>query len=270
MTYPLYLPAFVSQRRTALAADGIDDCRVIAAQALAAGASEGETQRNARGNEMNEMSVTQLTQQAVKMRRNLDRDEQTGPLNTSHTTRMIELMWPQFPLLTPDDISFGQLLERLLDGYCASLSGNPGHIKGDSPLKRAGNVGHEFYLGKARKKSGDIDVLVYDPYRVADKVKRGEWRPANEVRQFAYKDSDRDLTAVFTERKGSLTAESLKARKLNARHARAESEIRARNAQLQRALDACRANDPQCDPAINAAVNETIGSIVQHAESLRR
>lgn len=230
-----YLPAFVNQHYPKLSGDGTDDCRVMVAQALVAGASAGETQRTAMGHEM---SIVQLVRQAVAMRDSLDRDEQTGPLNTSHTTRMIELMWPQFPLLTPDDIRFWELLDRIRDGHVASISGNPSRIKDtSSPLRRAGDVGHEFGLFGIRTRAGDEQLLVYDPYRRATKSKRGEWRPVQEIRQFAYRDSDQDLLAVFTEKRGSLTQERLTARRLNAKHARIEAELLERNRDLRAQLD---------------------------------
>lgn len=261
-----YLPAFVSQRRTALAADGVDDCRVIAAQALAAAASAGETQRTARGQEM---GIGQLVRQAVAMRDNLDQDEQTGPLDTSHTTRMIELMWPRFPLATPDDIGFSELVERLFDGWCASISGNPARIRGDSPLKRAGDVGHEFALMGARVKDGERQLLVYDPYLMAPKGQRGEWRPAKEVKQFAYRDSDQDLLAVFTERKGSWTEARLTARRLNAKHAVTEATLRARIDKLEARLKGCGSDD--CEQLLanaRAAAHESahVASIEWHEQ----
>jgi hypothetical protein len=225
-----YRPAFVHQHYPKLARDGKDDCRVMMAQALVAAASLGETQRTGLGHEM---SIDQLVRQAVAMRDNLDRDEQTGPLNETHTTRMIELMWPEFPLLTPDDIRFWELLERMRNRGVASISGAASRIKNQSsPLHRTSG-GHELGLFDIRGKQGDEELLVYDPWRRAGKGKRGEWRPAVEIKQFAYKDSDQDLLAVFVERRGSLTEERLTARRLNAKHAGIESELLARNAALK-------------------------------------
>jgi hypothetical protein len=65
----LYLPPHVSQRWTALAADGVDDCRVIETQRLVHHATLGETCTTARGHEM---STQRLVRQAVQLRRSLD------------------------------------------------------------------------------------------------------------------------------------------------------------------------------------------------------
>jgi hypothetical protein len=185
----LYLPPHVSQRWTALAADGVDDCRVIESQRLVHHATLGETCTTARGHEM---STQRLVRQAVQLRRSLDdpatvaKEDQVGPLDTSHARRMIAAMWPQMPRLYPADIDFRELLARLEDGHCASLSGNPARIRADSSLKRAGDVGHEVGLSGIRTRAGVVELAVDDPYRHGGKSPRVEWRPATEVRQFAY------------------------------------------------------------------------------------
>lgn len=266
VTQRAYLPAFIHQHYPKLARDGKDDCRVMMAQAYVAAATLGESQRTEMGHEK---SIDALVRQAVEMRDRLDRDEQTGPLDETHTTRMIELMWPRFPLQVPDDIRFSELMERMLDApRFASISGNASRIKDPtSPLHRTSG-GHELGLARARVKAGVNEMLVYDPWRKVGKAQRGEWRPAIEIKQFAYKDSDQDLTAVFVTRYGSLTDEALTRRRLNVTHAKVEAELLARIVRLEGDLDECQGTD--CTPLIKAGVNETVDSVVTHAEHLRR
>jgi hypothetical protein len=118
----------------------------------------------------------------------------------------------------------------------------PARIRGDSPLKRAGDVGHELGLSGIRKRDGVLELAVDDPYRPGGKDPRVEWRPAKEVRRFAYRDSDQDLTAVITVRIGSWTAESLMRRQKDARisaieadAAKTEARLRARIKELEAA-----------------------------------
>jgi hypothetical protein len=238
-----YLPPFVSQRATKLSSNGIDDCRVIATQALVAAASLGESVTNDRGVEMTD---AQLVNQAAAMRKGLDDlktkavvESKTGSLNSGHARRMVDAMWPQYPTLVLDDISFSELVSALLDGSCASLSGNPAHIKDHgSPLRRAGDVGHEFFLARAKQTANGTQILVYDPFRDARKNQRGEWRPAHEIRQFAFKDEDKGLTAVFVERYGAWARERRRELRLQRRLDRMDDlvkELRAEIRTLKRA-----------------------------------
>ena len=48
-----------------------------------------------------------------------------------------------------------------------------------------------------------LQLLVDDPYRPGGKQLRGEWIAARQVRQFAFRDSDSTLTAVWIERYGN-------------------------------------------------------------------
>ena len=156
-------------------------------------------------------------------------------------------MWPAYPTLRTDDIDFKALVALLLDGHIAVLAGNPSHIEGPSPLKRVGDVGHAIALLRARERKDGLEVLVDDPYRPGGKHLRGEWIAARQVRQFAFRDSDSTLTAVWVERYGAWTAERLMARQKD-RHIdrieeaaaaaakeaeRTEQRLRARIAQLE-------------------------------------
>jgi len=201
-------------------------------------ATLGETCTTAMGHEM---STAALVKQAVALRKGLDdpqtsaHEDQVGPLHTGHARRMVAEMWPRFPTLVTADIDFKELLARLEDGHAASISGVPARIRGASPLKRVGDVGHELGLSGVRRKSGVLQLAVDDPYRPGGKDPRVEWRPAREIRQFAYRDSDRDLLAVFTLRIGSWTAEALMRRRkdlrvgsIEADAAKTERRLRAR------------------------------------------
>ena len=156
-------------------------------------------------------------------------------------------MWPAYPTLRTDDIDFKTLVALLQDRHLAVLAGNPSHIDGPSPLKRVGDVGHAIALLRARQRKDGLEILVDDPYRPGGKHLRGEWIAAKQVRQFAFRDSDSTLTAVWVERYGAWTAESLARRRLAKRidrieeeaataakqAARTEQRLRARIAQLE-------------------------------------
>ncbi len=118
-------------------------------------------------------------------------------------------MWPAYPTLRTDDIDFKALVALLGDRHIAVLAGNPSHIEGPSPLKRVGDVGHAIALLRARQRKDGLEILVDDPFRPGGKHLRGEWIPGKQVRQFAFRDSDSTLTAVWVERYGAWTAESL-------------------------------------------------------------
>jgi hypothetical protein len=176
---------------------------------------------------------------------------------------MVARAWPAYPTLGTDDIDFKALVALLQDGHIAVLAGNPSHIAGPSPLKRVGDVGHAIALLRARERKTGLEILVDDPFRPGGKHLRGEWIAANQVRQFAFRDSDSSLTAVWVERYGAWTAERLMARQKD-RHldrleeaaataaretARTEQRLRARIAQLE-------AGGPlDCTPAIAEALD---------------
>jgi hypothetical protein len=160
---------------------------------------------------------------------------------------MAGLLWPAYPTLRTDDIDFKTLVALLQDRHLAVLAGNPSHIVGPSPLKRVGDVGHAIALLRARQRKGGLEILVDDPYRPGGKQLRGEWIAGRQVRQFAFRDSDSTLTAVWVERYGAWTAESLARRRLGKRidrvkeeaataakqAARTEGRLRARIAELK-------------------------------------
>jgi hypothetical protein len=261
-----YLPPHTSQLATKLSADGTDDCLVSSILALVNGASLGEATRTPTGNEP---STAALVRIAVRMRKSLDdpntatKEQQRGPLPASAAGRMVVLLWPAYPTLRTDDIDFKTLVALLGDRHIAVLAGNPSHIEGPSPLKRVGDVGHAIALLRARRRKDGLEILVDDPYRPGGKHLRGEWVPAKQVRQFAFRDSDSTLTAVWVERYGAWTAENLVRRRLAKRidrideaaataakqAARTEQRLRARIAELE-------AGSPvDCGPPIAEALD---------------
>ena len=261
-----YLPPHTSQLATKLSADGVDDCLVCSTLALVNGASLGEATRTPVGHEPSSVA---LVRTAVRMRKSLDdtdtatKEQQHGPLPPSAAGRMVALMWPAYPTLRTDDIDFKTLVALLGDRHLAVLAGNPSHITGHSPLKRVGDVGHAIALLRARQRKDGLEMLVDDPFRAGGKHLRGEWVAARQVRQFAFHDSDSTLTAVWVERYGAWTAESLARRRLTKRIDRIEEEaatavkqtghteqrLRARIAQLE-------AGSPlDCGPVVAEALD---------------
>jgi hypothetical protein len=245
-----YLPPHTSQLATKLSRDGVDDCLVASILALVNSASLGEATRTPQGHEP---TTSALVRTAVRMRNKLDdpdtssHEQERGPLPASAAARMVALMWPAYPTLRTDDVDFKGLVALLLDGHIAVLAGNPAHIQGPSPLKRVGDVGHAIALLRARDRKDGLEILVDDPYRPGGKHLRGEWVPGKQVRQFAFRDRDDILTAVWVERCGAWTAERLMARQKDrhldgieeaaataAREAiKTEQRLRARIAELE-------------------------------------
>jgi hypothetical protein len=245
-----YLPPHTSQLATRLSADGIDDCLVCSVLALVNGASLGEATRTPAGHEP---TTPQLVRTAVRMRNRLDdpdtasHEQQRGPLPASAAGRIVALTWPAFPTLRTDDIDFKDLVALLLDRHIAVLAGNPAHIEEPSPLKRVGDVGHAIALLRARERRDGLEILVDDPFRPGGKHLRGEWIAAKQVRQFAFRDRDDALTAVWVERYGAWTSERLMAHRKDRRidrieeaadvaakeAARTEQRLRARLARLE-------------------------------------
>jgi hypothetical protein len=261
-----YLPPHTSQLATKLTRDGVDDCLVCSTLALVNGASLGEATRTPQGHEP---TSTQLVRTAVRMRRKLDDpdtaagEQQSGPLPASAAGRMVALMWPAYPTLRTEDIDLKGLVALLLDGHIAVLAGNPSHIEGPSPLKRVADVGHAIALLRARQRKDGLEILVDDPFRPGGKHLSGEWLPGRQVRQFAFRDSDSTLTAVWVERYGAWTAERLMARQKDRRIDRIEEEaasaakeaerterrLRARIAQLE------EGNPVDCTPVVAEALD---------------
>jgi hypothetical protein len=232
-----YRPLPISQRDTLLAANGVDDCRAVCATYLAATATSGEILITPRGNQMGRRQRTALVKRA---RRSLGPALATGGLPPSATTQMLRYLVPWAPTLLAADLTFPQLRAKLLDGHCASLSGNPGDIQGTSPLKRAGDVGHEMFLWGGT----EVRCLVGDSYKPYSK-RFGEWRPWSEVRQFAWKDSDRTLTACFVVKRGSWTMAAIAdddweeiERRRDARIMQLRADLRAATEELEE----CRAD----------------------------
>jgi hypothetical protein len=234
--------------------------------ALVNGASLGEATRTPLGREP---STAALVRIAVRMRNKLDdpntatREQQTGPLPASAAGRMVALLWPAYPTLRTDDIDFNTLVALLQDQHLAVLAGNPSHIEGPSPLKRVGDVGHAIALLRARQRKGGLEILVDDPYRPGGKHLRGEWVPARQVRQFAFRDSDSTLTAVWVARYGAWTAENLARRRLATRIDRIEEEAATAAKQAERTEQRLRARIKEletgspvdCGPAIADALD---------------
>ena len=108
-----------------------------------------------------------------------------------------------------------------------------------------------------------LEILVDDPYRPGGKQLRGEWIPAKQVRQFAFRDSDSSLTAVWVERYGAWTAESLARSRLSKRIDRIEAEATTAAKQAARTEQRLRARIAQleagvpldCTPAIAEALD---------------
>jgi hypothetical protein len=261
-----YLPPHTSQLATKLSADGVDDCLVCSTLALVNGASLGEAARTPAGHEP---STAALVRTAVRMRKKRDdpntatKEQQRGPLPASAAGRMVGLLWPAYPTLRTNDIDFKTLVALLGDKHIAVLAGNPSHITGPSPLKRVGDVGHAIALLGARQRKDGLEILVDDSYRPGGKQLRGEWIPAKQVRQFAFRDSDSTLTAVWVERYGASTAERLARRRLATRMdrieeaaataarqaARTEQRLRAHIAELE------KGGPVDCTPAIAEALD---------------
>jgi hypothetical protein len=262
-----YLPPHTSQLATKLSADGVDDCLVCSILALVNGASLGEATRTAAGHEP---TTAALVRTAVRMRNKLDdpdtatHEQQRGPLPASAAGRMVALMWPAYPTLRTDDLDFRGLVAHLLDGHIAVLAGNPSHIDGPSPLKRVGDVGHAIALLRPRERRNGLEILVDDPFRPGGKHLRGEWIPGKQVRQFAFRDRDDTLTAVWVERYGAWTAERLIARQKDRRIDRIE-EVAAEAARgaertelrLRARIRELEAGSPiDCAPAIADAIDD--------------
>lgn len=266
-----YLPPHISQRETKLAIDGVDDCLVVSGLALVNAASLGEATQRPTGHEATARGLVRV---AVRMRDRLAKDKQTGGLDFSDGSRMVALEWPEYPALTTDDIDFPELVARLKDGHVAVLAGNPSRIaRAGSPLHRVGDVGHAIALLRARDRANSTEILTDDPYREAGINKRGEWLPAKDIRQFAYRDSDKTLTAVWTERYGAWTAEANMRRAKNRRIGKlVDSLADAGNieARLRARIAALEAGQPvDCSDAVAAEHERTLVAAIDKLEAMR-
>ena len=200
-----YKPPPISQRDTLLAKDGVDDCLVVSITQAAGSATLGEIFVWPNGNPMGRRNRTALAKRARKA---LGPSFTTGSLNIfTAGPSMLASLVPDAPSIRPVDITFPKLRELLRTGYCAVLAGNPSHIKVTSTLKRAGDIGHAVYLHEETDKG----ILGSDPFKPFS-PRFGEWWSPTEVRQFAYKDSDKTLTGCFVIERGEWTREALTAK----------------------------------------------------------
>jgi len=268
----VYLPPHVWQGAILLARDGVDDCLVCSTLALVNGASLGEVTRTAQGNEPAQAGLTRI---AKKMRDRLDDPDtaraefQTGSLPPAAAGAMVAAMWPHLPPLRPRDIDYAELVGRMDDGHVAVVAINPSRIVGPSPLHRVGDVGHAVALLRTRMRDGSRQLLVDDPFRKGGKGPRGEWVPARHIKQAAYRDSDRDLSAVWTVKYGAWTASALARREAAAEQAALETQVRRlrkeRNEARTALADCQAAADPDCSVLVKngrAAAWEVFGNAV--------
>jgi hypothetical protein len=176
---------------------------------------------------------------------------------------MVGLLWPAYPTLRTDDIDFKSLVALLLDKHIAVLAGNPSHIQGTSPLKRVGDVGHAISLLRARERREGLEILVDDPFRPGGKHRHGEWIAGKQVRQFAFRDRDDTLTAVWVERYRAWTAERLMARQSDRRIDRIEEAAAAAAREAERTGQRLRAriadleagSPVDCGPVVAASLD---------------
>lgn len=278
MTDPkVYRAPHVNHRDTILAANGVDDCLVVSCLAFTNTATLGEATRSPAGHEPTQK---QLTRFAKRMRSRLDDPDtaraefQTGSLPPSAFAAMIGATWPALPPIGTRDINHRELIALVEDGHVAAIAINPSRIVGPSPLKRVGDVGHAVCIKAIRTREGSKQFLVDDPFRVGGKQPAGEWIPVEHIRQAAFRDSDGDLTAVWTVRIGSWQAERITSRRLTAEKEAIEATLTARVRKLRNELIECRETPAgDCEPAIKAAVAEAKGAVVDavvaHAGTLR-
>jgi len=253
---------------------------VVSILALVNGASLGEATRTPAGHEPTSAG---LVRTAVRMRNKLDdpntatHEQQRGPLPPSAAGRMVASMWPAYPTLRTDDIDFKGLAALLKYDHLAVLAGNPSDIQGPSPLKRVGEVGHAIALLRARQRKVGLEILVDDPFRPGGKHLRGEWVAAKQVRQFAFRDRDSTLTAVWVERYGAWTAERLMARQKDRRIGRIEEAAAARAKEAARTERRLRARIAEleggtpvdCAPAVAEALEDERAAIRDLVEARR-
>ena len=150
-------------------------------------------------------------------------------------------------------------------------------IQGPSPLKRIGDVGHAVAPLRARERRDGLHILVDDLFRPGGKHLRGEWIAAKQVRQFAFRDSDSTLTAVWVERYGAWTAERLMAQQKDRRIDRIEEAAHAAASDAARTEQRLRARIEQleaghgvdCGPVVASALDAERVAIRDLVESRR-
>ena len=121
-------------------------------------------------------------------------------------------MWPAYPTLRTDDIDFKALVALLLDDTSPSWPATPptsrDHHRSSASATSA-TPSRSSGPGSARTVSRSSSTT--RSVRAASTC-AASGSPAKQVRQFAFRDSDSTLTAVWVERYGAWTAERLMAR----------------------------------------------------------
>jgi hypothetical protein len=181
----------------------LDDCSVVATLHGLAYATLGEYVTTAQGREMGK---AQLHSRARGMRRSIAKVDDGGGL--SLVERQLMCTKAGFPAPRSVDRTFADFKADLKSRRVVySVGGNPAQINGPSPLKRT-NVPHEWLVAWDPVCGAD-KLLIYDGMRPAGSTQRGEVRPASEVRQMAFKDSDGELNTLLAYPIGDWTAEGL-------------------------------------------------------------
>jgi hypothetical protein len=260
----------------------LDDCSVVAALHGIAFATLGEFTTTAQGREMGKAQLQAL---ARRMRRSLGVDDASGGLSNADQIEMVKKQGFPAPRLL--NISFIQARANMKERSAVySIGGNPARIVGPSPLKRC-DCAHEWLIAFDPTACDADELLIYDGLRPASTIQRGEVRPASEVRQMCFKDSDGDLSGVLEFPIGAWTAEARTEATLrrnlgnlrSERDALADAVVRQRernsalkaenatlttqNVGLAQALEECESN-PQNENA-KAAGWEAFGNAAQAA-----
>lgn len=168
----------------------LDDCSSVATAILIGVASAGEYLISSTGREMGKAQLHAL----VRRQRRSVNDTEGGLTIKQRQEICVQAGYPK-PL--DINLTFQSLKSRLRSRkYVFSVGGNPSKISGPSPLKRC-DCSHEWAVVDIRTVKGQDELLVYDPLRPAPPNRRGEWVPAVQVRQMAFKDSDGELNIVL-------------------------------------------------------------------------
>ena len=239
-----YLPPHTSQLATKLSADGVDDCLVCSTLALVNGASLGEATRTPAGHEPS--------------------TRRTRPDRRPHAqqARRPGHRYPRAAAWSPARLgrrSDGRThVARLPDAPHRRhrLQGARGAAPGPAPRRpRRQPQPHRGTLtpeaGRRRRPRHRAPAGPTAEGRARDPRRRplpsGRQAPprrvdaAKQVRQFAFRDSDSTLTAVWVERYGAWTAENLARRRLNKRIDRIEEEATTAAKQAARTEQRLRA-----------------------------
>ena len=181
----------------------LDDCAVVATIVGLAHATLGEHVTTREGREM---TRPQLQALARRLRRTLGPSEATGGLGNDDQVAMVRHAGYPAPRLL--NLAFPEFKARLRARAAVySIGGDPARIKGPSPLKRC-DCAHEWAVAWDPD-CGDDELIVYDGLRPSGPRQRGEVRPASEIRQMSFKDTDGDLAGVLEFPIGGWTREAL-------------------------------------------------------------